>query len=119
MTTFRETTLARRDRLALPGSAAKAANGVAKVLETETPVSPPQKRPHAPFDPGKHVREFAFPDGRPISIHRHGVRFACPLKDDPENLTLVGLKDGEKPVPLRVSYADFKAWWVEDRRQRK
>src|ERR1700751_4187083 len=109
MTTSRENTLARHDRLDLPGSAAKAENGVAKTVETATPVSASQKRPHAPFDPGEHVREFAFPDGRPISIHRHGVRFACPLKHDPENLTLVGLKDGEKPVPLRIPYADFKA----------
>jgi hypothetical protein len=108
-----------RDRLALPGGEGKAANGAMNVPETETPASEPQKRPCEPYGPGTHAREFAFPDGRPILIHRHGVRFACPLKDDPENLTLAGLKDGDKPVPLRIPYADFKAWWIEDRRQRK
>jgi hypothetical protein len=119
MTTVKDSTHDRRGRLALQGGEGKAANGVAKVPETETPATEPQKRPHAPEGPGKHVREFAFPDGRPILIHRHGVRFACPLKDDPENLTLVGLKDGDKPVPLRIPYVEFKAWWIEARKQRK
>lgn len=109
-----------RDRLALPGGTAGTANGVSKTAAGAKPAATePLKRPHAPFDPGRHVREFQFLDGRPISIHRAGVRFACPLKTDLEGATLVGLKEGASPCPLKIPYADFKAWWFQGKQQRK
>ena len=61
------------------------------------------------------VREFQFADGdRPITVDKRNVAFCCPLKDDPENKTLVGWRSSAGPVPLRVSYSDFRAWWLEE-----
>jgi hypothetical protein len=57
------------------------------------------------------IREFSFPDGRPITLHRDTIRFAAPLKTDPEHACLVASKDGASPMPLMVRYADFVAWW--------
>jgi hypothetical protein len=81
---------ARRRTLTLPG---KAPNGAAEA---------------------KAVREFKFPDGRPISIHRGAVHFACPANDSPENLTLVGIGNAEVPCRLRIFYASFVKWWKSD-----
>jgi len=106
---------ARRPVLTLPG---KASNGAAEAKAVSEPQTAPQRRPRGePYHVGQHVREFAFEDGRPIAIHRHAVRFACPLKDDPENLTLVGIKDTQRPCPLRVTYVEFVAWWKDPRNE--
>ena len=67
-------------------------------------------RERKPYDP-TNVREFTFPDGRQISLHRHTVRFATPLKSNPEQVTLVASKNGENPMPVAIAYADFMAWW--------
>ncbi len=74
-----------------------------------------QRRQFQPFNPRLFVREFQFPDGRPIAIHRAGIRFATPARDDTEGATLVGLKDGATPCPLKVPYAEFMHWWFEGR----
>lgn len=60
---------------------------------------------------GSNLREFRMGDGRPFTVHRHSCLWATPLKADPENMTLVGIKGGEKPVPLAVKYLDFLGWW--------
>jgi hypothetical protein len=78
----------------------------------KTPASEPQKRPFNPFSyDAKNIREFAFPDGRPVSIHKHSVHWAAPLKDDLATCTLVGVKGGKAPIPLKVVYSDFVTWW--------
>jgi hypothetical protein len=55
------------------------------------------------------MREFTFVDGRAISIARHAVQFFCPYRDNPD-ATLVSMKGGSKPVPLSITYDEFKAW---------
>ena len=56
-------------------------------------------------------REFRFANSdRPIVIVKHAVNFFCPVKEAPDTQTLVSVKGG-KPVPLAISYAEFKAWW--------
>jgi len=92
------------DRPALP----RRANGNSSPPGTEA-----KKSPDGPFDLGWNVREFHLLDGRPISIHRRSVRFACPLKTNPEGATLVGLKEGVSACPLKIRYTEFKAWWLE------
>jgi len=70
-----------------------------------------RRRPK-PYDPAT-VREFQLIDGRPIALHRHGIRFATPLKEDPERATLVGIMAGKSPLPLSITYASFMAWWLK------
>jgi len=72
-----------RERSVPPG---KTAVANAEAVKSINPGRP------AGFENAKHIREFAFPDGRKISIHRHGVHWATPLKDDPEHATLVGVE---------------------------
>ncbi len=75
----------------------------------------PQKRPWTPFNPRIMVREFEMTDGRLITLHRADIRFATPLKSDPETATLAGIKTGANPMPLKLAYADFIQWWLEGR----
>ena len=93
-----------KTRKQLTLASAKTAADTAPVKATPAPAA---KRPYD----HTAIREFTFPDGRPISIHRHSIRFATPLKDDPEHATLVSTKEGASPMPLKVTYADFMAWW--------
>ena len=72
-----------RERSVPPG---KTAVANAEAVKSINPGRP------AGFENAKHIREFAFPDGRKISIHRHGIHWATPLKDDPEHATLVGVE---------------------------
>jgi len=97
--------IARRPVLTLPG---KAPNGAAEAKAAT------EKRPaREPYQAGRDVREFEIPDGRPMAIHRHAVRFACPAKTDPEAVTIVGLKDSDGACPIKIAYAEFVAWWRE------
>ena len=57
-----------------------------------------------------HFRELQLTDGRPITIHRHAVKFFCPPKDSPADSTIAGIKSAEKAIPLKVAYAEFRAW---------
>lgn len=69
----------------------------------------PAKRPYDPTT----IREFQLTDGRPVALHRHSVRFATPLKDNPQNATLVAVREGEKPMPLAITYPNFiMKWWL-------
>ncbi len=70
------------------------------------------KRPNNNFDHAvaNTIKEFAFPDGRPISIIRHAIVFATPFNGE-EGCTLIASKGGGKPFPIRVAYADFVGWW--------
>ena len=113
-----------RERLTLPvnagiksgatGGKADANTAAAKPAPDANPVARTSAPQRQPFDHASFIREFAFPDGRKISIHRHSVYWAAPLKDDPEHATLVAVKGGEKPLPLMIAYADFVAWWKEE-----
>ena len=47
-----------------------------------------------------HFREFQLTDGRPITTHRHAVKFFCPPKDSPADSTIAGIKSAEKAIPL-------------------
>ena len=98
-----------RERPVLPGKTAGA--NVAKPDANADAVKSIKPGQPTGFDNAKHIREFAFPDGRKISIHRHSVYWATPAKGDPTTETLVGVKGGEKPVPLKIVYEDFMAWW--------
>ena len=92
----------------------KRKNDVPKTPEALAAKPAPKKaRPRPSFDEvhAKSIREFAFPDGRKISIHRHSVCFATPFKEDPEHTTLVSAKGGLKPMPLAIAYPEFVAWW--------
>ena len=99
-------------RLTLPVKSDNAKTDAKPATQPDIADAKPVARPRKPpFDHASLIREFAFPDGRKISVHRHSVYWAAPLKDDPEHATLVGVKGGEKPVPLMVTYDDFVAWW--------
>jgi hypothetical protein len=109
-----------------PAKLAEAAKPEAKPAEAPKPaeVSAPPKSTE-PAGPARRspersahhtmLREFTFPDGRKFTLHRHSVHWATPNKEDPENTTLVGIKGGDKPVPLKIVYADFIAWWRGER----
>jgi hypothetical protein len=75
--------------------------------QADTKVTPMPRHPSTM--PPYAAREFLFADGRPILIVNHCVQFCCPAKDAPETQTLVSVKGG-KPVPLKIPYAEFKAW---------
>jgi hypothetical protein len=82
----------------------------ANITETAKPaVKPwkPKQRPNFEIDYAKNIGEFEFLDGRPVAIHKHAVNWVTPLKSDPDNTTLVGVKAGEKPLPLKIAYRDF------------
>jgi len=89
--------------------------------EASRPLEPPKSAGSARKVPPQHhtmLKEFTFPDApsapgvrRPIMIHRHSVHWCTPAKDRPETVTLVGIKSGEKPVPLQIRYDDFVLWW--------
>ena len=70
-----------------------------------------KKREAKRIDYAGLIREFEFPDGRKVAIHKHAVLFCTPLKDNPEKSTLVGVKGGDKPMPLNIAYVDFLGWW--------
>jgi hypothetical protein len=79
---------------------------------------PPPKAPAAapvartkPYDHARHVREWQLEDGRPFAVHRHAVFFVCPLKND-ASLSLVSVRGGKNPVPIRAAYQTFLSWWV-------
>jgi hypothetical protein len=104
-----------RDKLCLPGHAAEVACSTPMERARKTASGGFQKRPAGNFDHAKAIREFHFLDGRAVSVHQHAVYWAVPLKDDPDNSTLVGVKGGEKPLPLRIAYPDFVLWWRAER----
>ena len=43
-------------------------------------------------------------DGRKFTLDRYSALWSTPLKEDPENATLVGIKGGKNPVPLKIKY---------------
>ena len=90
-----------RQRLVLPAQAG-ANNGTATTT--------PGKKPAASAPPKQDIREFTFPDGRLISIYRHGIWFATPWTEDAE-CTLAGVKGGKSPTPLKIPYEEFLGWW--------
>ena len=101
-----------------PDRTANMAEAAAKPVAADPPKTPvpaaaaePIRRPALPYVGG--LREFSFPDGRKITIHRHGVYWATPLKDDPEAATMVGIKGGKNPVPLKIPYLEFLGWWQQ------
>ena len=108
----------KRERLTLASLKGAA---VAAPTPAPAPAPAPDPAPAAPVKPPatavrrrpnpEIIREFTFPDGRPITLHRDTVRFAAPLKTDPEHATLVASKDGASAMPLMVQYRDFCAWW--------
>ena len=76
-------------------------------------VAPPTPMPAAKRESlHAQAREFNLTDGRPITIVRHAVQFFAPLKDAPDTATIVSVKGGKSAVPLAISYAEFKAWWM-------
>jgi len=99
------------DRLAKAYSPDKAAPGPRSALLR--PVRDPMPPHHT------MLREFTFPPdhaapdakGRPFTLHRHAVQWCTPAKDRPDTVTLVGIKGGEKPVPLAIAYQEFRLWW--------
>ena len=97
-----------------PAKLAEAAKPEAKPAEAPKPAEPARRSPERPAH-HTMLREFTFPDGRKFTLHRHSVHWATPNKEDPENTTLVGIKGGDKPVPLKIVYADFIAWWRGER----
>jgi hypothetical protein len=76
----------------------------------------PDKPPAASAAPAKkqhasNVREFQMTDGRAIALLRDAVTFAVPHKDEPDTVTVVGLRNA-RAVPIRVNYVTFLQWWV-------
>jgi len=104
-------TPAPRERLTL--GKPEAGNGASEGRAAKTPAPGPQKQPRGGFNHAvaNEIREFVFPDKRPISIIRHGVVFATPFQNE-EGCTLIALKGGGKPFPIRIAYSDFKTWWL-------
>jgi hypothetical protein len=94
-----------REPLSMPGKADKAQEAPASA--PSAPAAP------APFNHVRHLREFQLPDDRPVCIHRHAVLFATPLKDDPSQ-TLVAVKGGKSPMPLKINYVTFLGWWAKN-----
>jgi hypothetical protein len=91
------TTAYPRERLSLPAGAAKTSNGASTDQDRKPAYSGAQKRPGGDFN---DIKEFRCLDSdRPISTYRHAVNWACPKRDNPD-ATLVGIRCGEKPVPL-------------------
>ncbi len=94
-----------KERLHLP--AAKPNNGPAPAKPAAKPAAETTKRHY------DNVREFQLTDGRPIAVHRHCIRWACPLKNDPDRATLVATKEGAGPMPMAITYTAFMSWWLE------
>jgi hypothetical protein len=95
-----------RQKLSLPSNGG-AAKKMPPPVVPETPVlaAPPPKR-----RVDEH-REFQLTDGRPICLYRNTVSFATPCKEQPDKVTIVGLKMA-KAVPLRIAYEAFMQWWI-------
>jgi len=100
--------------LSLPGARIESAAAQPEApAPAPAPDPAPEKKAKPRFTP-RHAqsREFTFADrSRQITIVKHSVRFFCALKEEPETQTLVSISGGRGPVPLLISYADFKTWF--------
>ena len=77
-------------------------------------LQPKTFEPKPQFNYAEMIREFEFPDGRQVAIHKHTVLFCTPFKEDQDH-TLVGVRGGEKPLPLKIKYSEFLGWWSRGR----
>jgi hypothetical protein len=112
---------ARREAEA-PGLAAPA-HKPERPTTVETKPTPPAgaaRRPDRPFDRdrprapiGAHAHEFKLLDGRPITIDRRAISFACAHKEHPDTATVIGMHVfAAKPVPLQIPYPEMLKWWL-------